>query len=50
MIMYSLQYILNGSTVVESFTFPNRALCVWKKNQLLTQGTHKQGVFKIKKK
>ena len=46
--MYNLMYIMNGSTVVESFTFPSKALCLWKKKQLLNQGTHKQGVFKIK--
>ena len=46
--MFTLQYIVNGSTVMESFTFPNKALCYWKKNQLLNQGTHKLGVFKIK--
>lgn len=46
-VMYQLQY-LNGSTVVESFNFYNKALCLWKKKQLLNQGTHKSGVFKIK--
>jgi len=41
-------YIMNGSIIIESFTFPSKALCLWKKKQLLNQGTHKQGVFKIK--
>lgn len=45
--MYQLQYV-NGSKIIESFTFPSRALCLWKKKQLINQGTHKQGVFKIK--
>jgi hypothetical protein len=46
--MFVLQYIVNGSTVVESFTFYNKALCLWKKKELINQGTHKLGVFKIK--
>jgi hypothetical protein len=46
--MYQLQYIVNDSKVIESFTFTSRALCLWKKKQLINQGTHKQGVFKIK--
>jgi hypothetical protein len=45
--MYTLQY-LNGSTVVESFFFPSKALCNWKKKQLLNQGSHRLGTFKIK--
>lgn len=47
--MWCLQYIVNGSLVIESFMFPNKALCYWKKNQLISQGTHKSGVFKIVK-
>ena len=46
--MFVLQYIVNGSTVVESFTFPSKALCLWKRNQLLNQGSHKMGTFNIK--
>jgi hypothetical protein len=45
--MYLLQY-LNGSTVVESFTFSSKALCNWKKKQLINNGTHRLGSFKIK--
>ena len=46
--MFRLSYIV-GSTVVESYTFPNKALCYWKKNQLFNQGSHKLGTFKINK-
>lgn len=45
--MFVLQYIVNGSTVLESFTFPSKALCAWKKNQLINNGSHKLGTFKI---
>jgi len=46
--MFRLSYSI-GSTVVESYNFPNRALAVWKKKNLILQGTHKLGIFKIKK-
>jgi hypothetical protein len=45
--MFILEY-LNGSTVIESFRFSTKALCYWKKNQLINQGSHKMGIFKIK--
>jgi len=44
--MYRLQYY-NSSTVVEEFFFPSKALCLWKKKQLLNQGSHTMGTFKI---
>lgn len=44
---YQLQYVINGSTICETYYFPNMALCYWKKNQLMAQGSHKYGVFKI---
>lgn len=47
--MFVLQYIVNGSTVLESFTFPSKALCNWKKNQLINNRTHTMGSFKIVK-
>jgi hypothetical protein len=34
---------------MESTIFPNKQLALWKKKKLVNQGTHKQGVFKIKK-
>lgn len=45
--MYKLMYIMNDSTVVESFIFHSRELAQWKKNQLLNQGSHRLGTFKI---
>lgn len=44
---YQLQYVINGSTVCESYSFPNMALCYWKKNQLMAQESRKYGIFKI---
>lgn len=44
--MYKLQYS-NSFTVVEEFFFPSKALCQWKKKQLLNQGTHTMGTFNI---
>ena len=44
--VYKLSYWV-GSTIVESTFFPTKALALWKKKELLNQGTHKQGVFKI---
>lgn len=44
--MYRLEYWI-GSSVIESIMFPNRALAVWKKNQLFNQDTHRVGTFKI---
>ncbi len=44
--MHKLEYLLNGK-VSESWHFPNKQLCNWKKNQL--QNTHKAGKFKITK-
>jgi len=46
--MYKLQYS-NSFTVVEEFFFPSKALCYWKKKQLINQGTHAMGAFKIVK-
>jgi hypothetical protein len=44
--MYKLNYIINGS-VKESFTFPNKQLCNWKKKQLIN--SHTIGKFTIVK-
>ena len=44
---YQLQYVINGSTISETYYFPNMALCNWKINQLMAQGSHKYGVFNI---
>ena len=44
--MYRLMY-MNSSSVVEEFSFPSKALCIWKRNQLINQGSHKMGTFKI---
>jgi hypothetical protein len=45
--MFVLQYS-NSSIVIEEFFFPTKALALWKKKQLINQGTHKMGVFNIK--
>lgn len=45
--MFVLQYS-NSSIVIEEFFFPTKALCLWKKKQLINQGTHNMGVFNIK--
>lgn len=47
--MWILEYIINDSEVRETYTFPNKALCNWKKNQLLNEGTHVYGKFNIRK-
>ena len=47
--MWILEYIVNDSEVRESYTFPNKALCYWKKNQFVNSGTHSSGKFRIRK-
>lgn len=47
--MWILEYIVNDSDIWESYTFPTRALCYWKKNTLENQGTHTYGKFRIRK-
>lgn len=47
--MYVLQYIYNGKDVSEEYEFNTYALCVWKKKQLISQGQHILGTWKIKK-
>ena len=44
--MYKLEYY-TGNKLVESYIFPTRALCMWKKKQLVD--THVLGEFKISK-
>lgn len=44
--MYKLEYYI-GTRLMETYTMPNRALCVWKKRQLAD--THVLGKFKISK-
>ena len=43
--MYRLEYH-NSVKLIESFTFPSKALCLWKKKQLMSNG-YTQGCFKI---
>jgi|GEM_PF-3984105 len=43
--MYRLEYH-NSVRLLESFTFPSKALALWKKKQLMSNG-YTQGVFKI---
>lgn len=43
--MYRLEYY-NSTRLLESFMFPSKALALWKKKQLLSNG-YTQGVFKI---
>lgn len=47
--MYVLQYIYNDTDVSEEYFYPTKALCLWKKKQLIEMGTHLLGKFKIKK-
>jgi hypothetical protein len=44
--MYALEYHI-GNRVVEKYTFPTKALCVWKRKQLAYNGTHRAGTFII---
>ena len=44
-IMYRLEYY-NSVRLIESFTFPSKALALWKKKQLMSNG-YTQGLFKI---
>jgi hypothetical protein len=48
-LMWILEYIVNGSEVRESYTFPTRDLAYWKRYTLQNQGTHVYGKFKIRK-
>ncbi len=43
--MHRLEYY-NNTRLLESFVFPSKALCLWKKKQLMSNG-YTQGVFKI---
>lgn len=43
--MYRLEYY-NNVRLIESFTFPSKALALWKKKQLMSNG-YTQGAFKI---
>jgi len=47
--MWILEYIVNGSEVRESYTFPTRDLAYWKRYDLQNQGNHTYGRFKIRK-
>lgn len=47
--MWILEYIVNGSTVFESYTFPTQALAYWKRYDLQNKGTHAYGKFRIRK-
>ena len=42
---YQLQYV-NGS-ICETYYFYNMALCYYKRNQLVAQGSHNKNKFKI---
>lgn len=42
--MYRLEYY--NTRLLESFVFPSKALALWKKKQLMSNG-YTQGVFKI---
>ena len=44
--MYKLSYC-SGKTVIQSWTFPSKALCYWKKSELLNQGLCTVGKFKV---
>ena len=44
--MYILEY-LNNNRVLESYPFPTKALCLWKKKQLVYNGTHTIERFRI---
>lgn len=47
--MWILEYIVNDSEVREAYTFPSKALCTWKKNEFINNGTHTYGKFVIRK-
>jgi hypothetical protein len=44
--MYKLSYC-SGKTVIQSWTFPSKALCYWKKSELLNKGLCTVGKFKV---
>lgn len=44
--MYALEYY-NGGKLIESYKYPTKALCEWKKKQLIYNGTHVAGTFMI---
>lgn len=46
--MYVLEYY-NGNKLIESYKYPTKALCMWKKKQLLYNNTHTMGTFSISK-
>jgi len=46
--MWKLAYS-NGSTIVESYFFPTKALAYWKKRQLVYGGSHRESGFIITK-
>jgi hypothetical protein len=45
-VMYKLSYY-SGKAVIQSWTFPSKALCYWKKSELLNQGLCVVGKFKV---
>jgi len=45
-VMYKLSYY-SGSSVIQSWTFPSKSLCYWKKSELLNQGLCVVGKFKV---
>ena len=44
--MYKLSYY-SGKLVIQSWTFPSKALCYWKKSELLNKGLCTVGKFKV---
>jgi len=44
--MFKLEYLINGK-MSQSWHFPNKPLCNWKKAQLKKAGTHTKGKFNI---
>jgi hypothetical protein len=44
--MYKLSYY-SGKTVIQSWTFPSKSLCYWKKSDLLNRGLCTVGKFKV---
>ena len=45
-VMYKLSYY-SGKSVIQSWTFPSKALCYWKKSELLNKGLCTVGKFKV---
>jgi len=45
-IMYKLSYY-SGKTTIQSWTFPSKGLCYWKKSELLNAGLCTVGKFKV---